>query len=104
MKKRAISKEKRCKRGNAEWKTELNEKILVKTQQMSDSVRGITSKFLHLFQEPYRTSKILGHSAYELKEEQGKIRGEFNKKQLKGYKEELHAQTEEVEKQVGKRI
>jgi hypothetical protein len=50
---------------------------------------------LQLFQGPYWISKILGHSAYELKDEQGKIRGEFNKKQLKQYKEELHTQTEE---------
>ena len=36
----------------------------------------------------------MGHSAYELRDEQGKIRGEFNKKQLKRYKEELHTKTE----------
>ena len=28
-------------------------------------------------------SKVLDHSAYELRDEQGKVRGEFNKKQLK---------------------
>jgi hypothetical protein len=48
-----------------------------------------------LFQGPYRISKILGHLAYELQDEQGKVRGEFNKKQLKQYKEEPHTQTEE---------
>jgi len=86
MKKRALARERCCKRGNSEWKPELNEKVLVKTQPISDAVRGITSKFLHLFQGPYRISKVSDRSAYELKDEQGKVRGEFNKKQLKQYK------------------
>jgi len=50
MKKRALAREKRSKRGNSLWKLELNEKVLFKTQPISDAVRGITSKFLHLFQ------------------------------------------------------
>jgi hypothetical protein len=94
MKKEALAREKHCKRGNSEWKPELNEKVLVKSQPISDAVKGITSKFLHLFQGPYRISKVLGHSAYELPDEQGKIRDEFNKTQLKRYKEELHTRTE----------
>jgi hypothetical protein len=53
---------------------------------------------LHLFQGPYRISKVLGHSADELRDEQGKIRGEFNKKQLKPCKEEPHTQREKEEK------
>ena len=98
MKKRAMAREKCRKQGNAEWNPELNENVLVKTQPMSDAIRGIISKFLDLFQGPYRISKVLGHSAYELRDEQGKIRGEFNKKQLKRYKEEPHTQTEKAEK------
>jgi hypothetical protein len=90
-------REKRRKRGNAEWKPELNEKGLVKPQPISDAVRGITSKFLHLFQRPYRISEVLSHSAYELRDDQGKVRGEFNKKQLKQYKIDLRTQTEELE-------
>jgi hypothetical protein len=97
MKKKAIAREKRRKKGNAEWKPELNERVLIRTQPMSDAVRGITSKFLHLFQGPYVISKILDHSAYELKDEQGKIRGEFNKKQLRKYREELQSQNKELE-------
>jgi hypothetical protein len=56
---------------------------------------------LHLFQGPYRISKVLDHSAYEFTDERGKVRGEINKKQLKQYKEELHTQTEEVETPAG---
>jgi hypothetical protein len=49
IKMKAIAKGKRRKRGKAEWNPELYEKLLVKTQLMSDAVRGITWKF-HLFE------------------------------------------------------
>lgn len=88
MRRRAIAREKRRKRGNAEWEPKVNEKVLVRTQPMSDAVKGITSKFMHLFEGPFVISKILDYSAYELKDGRGRVRGEFNKKQLKQYKEE----------------
>ena len=90
MKRKAVVRAKRRRKGNAKWNPEIGKKVLVKTQPMSDAAKGITSKFLHLFQGPYVISKDLGHSAYELKDEHGKIRGEFNKKQLKQYNEEPH--------------
>jgi len=64
MKKRAMGRERLRKQGKAQWNPELNEKVLVKTQPMSAAVTGITSKFLHMFQGPYRIGKVLGHSAY----------------------------------------
>ena len=99
-----MEREERRKQGNTKWNPELNEKVLVRTQPMSDAVRGITSKFVHLFQGLYRISKILGHSAYELRDERGKTRGEFNKKQVNQYKEEPLTQTEEIEKHAWKQI
>ena len=62
--------------------TQSERKVLVKTQPMSDAVKGITAKFMYIFEGPFLVSKILGHSAYELKNEGGKVCGEFNKKQL----------------------
>jgi hypothetical protein len=94
MQKRGMASEKRRKRGNAEWQPKLHEKVLVKTQRMSDAIKGITAKFMHVFEGPFLISKILNHSAYELKNERGKIRGEFNKKQLKQYIEEENVQKE----------
>jgi len=55
---------------------------------MSDAEEGITAKFMYIFDRPFWVSKILDHSAYELKDKWGKVCGEFNKKQLKQYKEE----------------
>jgi hypothetical protein len=60
----------------------LNEKVLVKTQPISEAVKRITAKFMYLFEGPFLISKILDYSAYELKDERGKVRGEFNKRQL----------------------
>ena len=88
MRKRAEARQKRRKRGNKKWEPRVNEKVLVKTQPMSDAIKGISAKFVYLFEGPFWVSKILGHSAYELKDECGRICGEFNKKQLKQYKEE----------------
>jgi len=51
MKKREIAREKRRKKGNAEWNPELNERVLVKTQPMSDAVKGTTSKFCICFRD-----------------------------------------------------
>jgi len=43
---------------------------------------------MYLYEGPFIISKILGHSAYEVRDERGRVCGEFNKKQLKPYKEE----------------
>jgi hypothetical protein len=92
MRKRAKAREKRRKRGNTTWEPKVNEKVLVKTQPMSDDVRGITSKFMYIYEGPFWISKVLDHSAYELEDEWGKVRGEFNKRQLKQYREEKEDQ------------
>jgi len=63
------------------------EKVLVRTQLMSDAIKGMTSKFMHVFEGPHIITKLLDHSAYELRDERGKLRGEFNKKQLRLYQE-----------------
>ena len=62
--------------------------VLIKTQPRSDAVKGITAKFIYLYEGSFIISRILGYSAYEVRDERGKECGEFNKKQLKPYKEE----------------
>ena len=58
-----------------------------KTQPMSDAIKG-TSKFMLLYEGPFLISKIYPHSAYELKDENGRARGKFSKKALRPYREE----------------
>ena len=54
---------------------------------MSDAVKGMTSKFMHVFEGPYKIAKLLNHSAHKLRDERSKLRGEFNKMQLRPYQE-----------------
>jgi len=54
--------------------------------QHIDTVKRIATKFMYLFEGPFWFSKILGNSAYELKDECGRVNGEFNKKQLNSTK------------------
>jgi hypothetical protein len=63
------------------------ENLMVRTQPMSDAIKGMKSKFVHVFEGPYIITKLLDHSAYELRDESDKLRGEFNKKQLRPYQE-----------------
>jgi len=37
--------------------------VLIKTQPRSDAVKGITAKFIYLYEGSFIISRILGHSA-----------------------------------------
>jgi hypothetical protein len=92
MRERAERRERRRKRGNAKWEPKMNEKVLVKTQPMSDAAKGITAKFMYLYEGPFLINKILEHSAYEVRDVNGKVRGVFSKTQLKLYREETQGE------------
>jgi len=48
-----------------------------------------------LVQGPYSINKILPYSTYEVADRDGKLRGEFNKRQLKPYRTESDPKTHE---------
>lgn len=68
-----------------EFKT--GDKVLVKAYHMSDAARNIISKFCELYEGPYFIKKKLGRASYQLTlcEDQNKVRGIFNARQLKLY-------------------
>ena len=86
MKEKASKRDRRRKVGNSKWTPKVNDKVLVKTQPVSDAIKGTTSKFMLLYEGPYLISKIYPHSAYELEDEHGKARGKFSKEALKPYR------------------
>ena len=86
MKERASKRDRRRKLGNSKWTPKVNDKVLVKTQPMSDAIKETTSKFMLLYKGPFLISKIYPHSAYELEDEHGRARGKFGKA-LKPYRE-----------------
>ena len=88
MKEKASKRDSRRKLGNSKSAPRINDKVLVKTQPVSDAIKGETSKFMLLYEGPFLISKIYPLSAYELKDENGSARGKFSKKALKPYREE----------------
>ena len=75
------------KRGNATWKPKVHDKVLVRTQPNSDAVAGVIGKFIRPYEGPYVISKVIPPSTVEICDRNGKIKGQFNLKSVKEYKE-----------------
>jgi hypothetical protein len=84
IKREAAGRERRRKKGNTSWNPKLEDRVLIKGQNQSDTTKSVTN--LCTCQGPYIFNKILPHSAYEIVDNRGKLRGEFNKRQLKPYR------------------
>jgi hypothetical protein len=85
---RKINAKKRSKgKGQTHWEPKVNDKVLLRTLPMSEAVAGVTAKFLHPYEGPYVITKIIPPSTFELADEKGRIRGQFNKKLMKAYRE-----------------
>jgi hypothetical protein len=50
--KESVNKGKQSKRGNANWQPKLYERVSVKVHPISDAIKGITSKFMHVYEGP----------------------------------------------------
>jgi hypothetical protein len=77
------ARKKNKKKGKGHWKPKVNDKVLFRTQPVLDATAGVTANFLHPYEGPYIIAKI----KIELAEENARIRGQFNKRLLKAYKE-----------------
>jgi hypothetical protein len=85
MKLKADKRKEQRKTGVTRWRPKLNEAVLVRCQPTSDAAQGITGKFQRPFEGPYTIRKIIPPAMYELKGEDGKLRGLFNLRHLKPY-------------------
>jgi hypothetical protein len=88
IKRKAAERERRRKKGNVTWNPKLENRVLIKGQNQSDAAKGVIDKCMHLYQGPYIINKLLPHSTYEIVDNKGRLRGEFNKSQLKPYRTE----------------
>jgi hypothetical protein len=52
------SRRRKKKKGNANWNPNLNDKLLVQSQNTSDAVKGVIDKFMHLYAGPYTINRI----------------------------------------------
>jgi transposase InsO family protein len=93
MKKRAERRNKRNKVGRHLWDPQLGDMVLAKHQTTSDAIAGVTSKFGHVFQGPFKITTFTPPAMFELTDLNGKIRGVFNKKALKPYINDVEART-----------
>jgi hypothetical protein len=59
----------------------------VRTQPSSDAIAGVTGKFIRPYEGPYMISKVIPPSTVEVYDSNGKIKGQFNWKSIKVYKE-----------------
>jgi hypothetical protein len=85
MKSKADRRNKRRKKGIHKWEPQLGDLVLSKCQPVSEAVKGVTSKFMRPFEGPWRISRVVPPSAFEISSLEEKIRGIFNKEALKPY-------------------
>jgi hypothetical protein len=65
----------------------MKDRVLVKIQNQSHIIKGVTDKFMYVHQGTYIINK-LPHSTYKLVADKVKSRGKVNKRQLKPYRTE----------------
>jgi hypothetical protein len=61
--------------------------VLVRIPHNSDASAGFTGKFSRPFEGPYLVSKIISPSTVEVCDSEGRIKGIFNWKSIKAYRE-----------------
>jgi hypothetical protein len=86
--KRKATERERRKKGNTNWNPHVKNRVLVESQNLSDAVAGVIVKFKRVYQGPYGISTILSHSAHEMVDDKGRLRGEFSRRQVKPYRSE----------------
>jgi hypothetical protein len=87
MKQRVFHKSSNRKRRGTRWRPAVNEKVLVRTQPISDAIAGVNGKFMRLSEGPYIISKLIPPSTVELCDSKGRVKGNFQWKSIKVYRE-----------------
>jgi hypothetical protein len=77
-------KDKRRK-GRFEWKPEIGDLVLVRSQPVSDATRGIIGKFQRTYEGPFLIGEIINSGLYMLESELGESKGLFHISHLKPY-------------------
>jgi len=85
--KRKFEQRKKGKKCTSRIVLELNDQVLLRVPHISSAIDKTVKKFFHLYEGPYRISKVLNNTAFQLCEsdDQAKIKGIFNRQSLKKY-------------------
>jgi hypothetical protein len=73
------------KRGKFEWKPQIGDLVLVRSQPISDANKGIIGKFQQTYEGPLMISEIVSSGLFRLKSESGANKGLFHRSHLKPY-------------------
>jgi hypothetical protein len=87
MKQRAHDRKTKRKHGNLTWKPRVGDKVLVRTQPSSNTIAGVTGKFIGPYEGPYLISKVTPPSTVEVCDRNGRLKGQYNLKSIKVFKE-----------------
>jgi hypothetical protein len=84
MKKKAAKRNER-KGSGSKWRPQVGDLILAKCQTVSDAVYGVTKKFAKPYDGPWKVTRIINPTTYEVTDEQGVIQKVYNKSAMKRY-------------------
>jgi hypothetical protein len=85
MKEKAAKRNKRGKNSSSKWKPQVGDLVLAKCQAVSDAAGGITKKFARPYDGPWKVTRVINPTTYEVADEQGKITKDFNQNPMKPY-------------------
>jgi transposase InsO family protein len=84
-KKRAEAKKAKSKHNHREWMPHIGDQVLVRCQQVSDAIQGITAKFQRTYIGPLGVKQIINPYLYELADEDGTLKGLYHLSHMKPY-------------------
>ena len=85
MKEKAAKRNKMGKIVSSKWKPQVGDLVLAKCQAVSDAADGITNKFARPYDGPWKDTRVINPTTYEVTNEHGKITKVFNQKAMKPY-------------------
>jgi hypothetical protein len=86
MKEKAAKRNKRRRRSSgSKWRPQVGDLVLAKCQGVSDAADGVTKKFARPYDGPWKVTRVVNPTAYEVAVEQDVIRKVYNQSAVKLY-------------------
>ena len=84
MKKRAAKRNKRGKNSSSRWKPQVGDRCR-QVPTVSDAADAIKKKFARPHDRPWKATRVINPTTYEVADEQGKVTKVFNQKAMEPY-------------------
>jgi hypothetical protein len=83
---RAEKRRNKKTKGKFEWKPQIDDLVLVKSQPISDANKGIIRKFQQTYEGPFLVGEIVNPGLFKIQNKLGESKGLFHISHLKPYK------------------